>query len=151
MTNFNFFEKISEQLENNINEYLTDEEREEVQTFDDLYDILNDTDFFTVDIIYYFRAMEFLKEHDPSLSESLELASQYDYRPNQLNSELLASLLASEMHREKVHSLEEQINEHFKTVCKWCEKETKERFCSNFCKGEFYGISSNSGDEMPFN
>lgn len=112
MTNFNFFEKISEQLENNINEYLTEEEREEVQTFDELYDILNDTDFFTVDVIYYFRAMEFLKEHDPSLSESLELASQYDYRPNQLNSELLASLLASEMHKEKFCILRDEINDY---------------------------------------
>tara|TARA_Y100000033_G_C2727941_1_gene101881 strand:+ start:246 stop:845 length:600 start_codon:yes stop_codon:yes gene_type:complete len=197
MTNLNFFEKISEQLENNINDYLTDQEREEVQTFDDLYSILNDTDFFNVDIIYYSRAMEFLKEHDPSLCESLELADEYDYRPNQLNSELLASLLASEMHREKFHNLEEQINEHLKTVCKWCEKETKDKyicgscgipcdeytyneetdvdecnnckkinsknlckycnketkekqkFCSNFCKGEFYGISSNSGDSLP--
>lgn len=115
MKNFNFYEKISEQLENNINEYLTDEEREEVQNFDDLYSILSDTDFFTVDIIYYFRAMEFLKEHDPSLCESLELASQYDYRPNQLNSELLASLLATEMHRDNFNSLQEQINEHLLT------------------------------------
>lgn len=39
-----------------------------------------------------------------------------------------------------------------KTLCKWCEKETKEKkkFCSNFCKAEFYGINSNSGDNLPF-
>ena len=77
MTNYNFFEKISEQLENNINDYLTDEERKEVQTFDDLFDILNDTYFFNVEIIYYFDAMNFLIENDPSLSNSLELASEF--------------------------------------------------------------------------
>lgn len=38
-----------------------------------------------------------------------------------------------------------------KTFCKYCNKETKEKqkFCSTFCKGEFYGISSNSGDNLP--
>jgi len=46
-----------------------------------------------------------------------------------------------------------QLNKENKKVCKYCNKETKEKqkFCSNFCKGEFYGISSNSGDELPFN
>ena len=39
--------------------------------------------------------MEYLKEHDNSLNESLEIASEYGYNTENLNSELLASLLAS--------------------------------------------------------
>tara|TARA_R100001463_G_scaffold14688_1_gene38483 strand:- start:2403 stop:2552 length:150 start_codon:yes stop_codon:yes gene_type:complete len=40
-----------------------------------------------------------------------------------------------------------------KKLCKYCNKKIKEKqkFCSNFCKGEYYGISPTSGDELPFN
>lgn len=33
--------------------------------------------------------------------------------------------------------------------CKWCNKQTENSFCSNFCKGEFYGINNYSGDSLP--
>ena len=40
--------------------------------------------------------MEYLKEHDPSLSESIEIATEYCfYTLENINSELLASLHAS--------------------------------------------------------
>ena len=44
-----------------------------------------------------------------------------------------------------------QTTKENKTLCKWCEKETKEKqkFCSNFCKGEYYGINNYSGDSLP--
>ena len=40
-----------------------------------------------------------------------------------------------------------------KNICKYCNEETKEgqKFCSNFCKGEYYGINIYSGDNLPFN
>lgn len=44
------------------------------------------------EIIYYHRAMEYLKENDPSLMESLELANDCGYSPAKLNSEILATL-----------------------------------------------------------
>ena len=47
----------------------------------------------TSDIIYYSRAIEYLSEHDASLRRSLELADELGYKPADLNSELLASLL----------------------------------------------------------
>jgi len=115
MTNYNFFEAISQDLDNNINDYLNDTERDEVQTFDDLTDILEDARFFEVEIIYYHKAIKFLAEHDPSLCESLQIAEEYDYRANQLNSELLASLLASQMLRDDYNDLREKIQEHLTT------------------------------------
>ena len=45
------------------------------------------------DIIYYSRAIEYLKENDPSLSESLGIASEMGYSLEDLDSEKLASLL----------------------------------------------------------
>ena len=121
MTNYNFFEAISKDLDNeigdygNINDYLCDMERDEVQTFEDLTDILQDAGFFDVEIIYSHKAMKFLAKHDPSLCESLQIAEEYDYRANQLNSELLASLLASQMLRDYYNELRDKIEEHLTT------------------------------------
>jgi len=64
-----------------------------------LYDELQENGFFNVEIIYYHKAMEYLKENDCSLSESLELAEEMGFTFEHLNSEALASLHASR-HRE---------------------------------------------------
>lgn len=112
----NFYDKISEQLENNINEYLTPEELSEVQSFYDLYDLLEEKEFFWVEIIYYHKAMEYLKENDSSLFESMSIASEYDYQVSDLNSELLASLLATQNHRESFEALRDEIEEHIKQI-----------------------------------
>lgn len=45
------------------------------------------------DIIYYSNAIEYLSEHDCSLRDSLELASDLGYDAESLNSEILATLL----------------------------------------------------------
>lgn len=45
------------------------------------------------DIMYYYEAMEYLKENDISLIRSLTLANNLGYSPKDLNSEILASLL----------------------------------------------------------
>ncbi len=45
------------------------------------------------DVIYYRTALEFLLEHDCSLGESLEIAHEFGYTTDKLNSELLATLL----------------------------------------------------------
>ena len=60
-----------------------------------LYDELQDNGFFNVEIIYYSKAMEYLIENDASLYESIELATEYGYTLDNINSELLASLHAS--------------------------------------------------------
>ncbi|CAB4150323.1 hypothetical protein UFOVP571_24 [uncultured Caudovirales phage] len=53
------------------------------------------------EIIYYSNAVEFLKKHDQSLKESLGLAMGHGYTIENINSELLASLLASEHAQEE--------------------------------------------------
>ena len=64
-----------------------------------LYDELQDNGFFNVEIIYYHKAMDYLREKDCSLSKSLELAAEMGFTFEHLNSEALASLHASR-HRE---------------------------------------------------
>jgi len=64
-----------------------------------IFDELHDNGFFNVDIIYYAKAMDYLREKDCSLSESLELATEMGFTFEHLNSEALASLHASR-HRE---------------------------------------------------
>jgi hypothetical protein len=44
------------------------------------------------EIIYYYNAIQYLKENDPSLNESLELASNMGCVMENLNSEILATL-----------------------------------------------------------
>lgn len=44
------------------------------------------------EIIYYSRAMDYLRENDTSLHESLGLAHEMGYSPDALNSEILATL-----------------------------------------------------------
>lgn len=53
------------------------------------------------EIIYYANAIEFLKIHDQSLQQSLEIAKEYGYTIENINSELLASLLATEHAQEE--------------------------------------------------
>ena len=56
------------------------------------------------EIIYYYNAIKYLAEKDPSLVESLELACDMGYNINDLNSELLATLLYQQ---ELLNSIEE--------------------------------------------
>ena len=45
------------------------------------------------EIIFYFKAIEYLEENDPSLKESIQIAIKYWYSLENINSELLATLL----------------------------------------------------------
>ena len=76
-------------------EYLGEDELDDYDTHQ-IYDELQDNGFFNVDIIYYSKAIEYLKNNDASLSESIEIASEYGYTLENINSETLASLHASQ-------------------------------------------------------
>ena len=86
-------------------------EFEHIHDFGDIWEALDDGHHLFVEVIYYHKAMEFLSEHDPSLNQSLALAHEFGCSHENLNSELLASLLASEMLREEVLMKSEDINE----------------------------------------
>ena len=107
------FLKTSEKFKDfEVMHYLDDDEIEEVNSFDDLYDLLNDGDFFyNREIIYYSKAMKYLQEHDPSLCEALEIADEMGYEVKNLNSELLATLLYQQNFRQEFCELEQDFND----------------------------------------
>ena len=62
----------------------------------DIFDDLQTNGYFNEEVIYYSSAIRYLKDNDPSLCESLEIATEYGYEAKNLNSELLATLHASQ-------------------------------------------------------
>lgn len=87
-----------------------------VKSFYDVLERIEDDNGFDIDVIYYSTAMEYLIERDPSLRESLEIADEFGYTADNINSELLASLLASKLCREEFMSYEDEITEFFNTL-----------------------------------
>ena len=81
--------------------------------FESICEMIEDRDGFNIEIIYYSNAIDFLAKNDPSLSESLEIASEYGFEVQNLNSEILASLLASKLARDEFYGLESEINDFF--------------------------------------
>ena len=79
--------------------------------------------------IYYSNAMKYLTEHDNSLSQSLEIASEMGYEVEDLNSELLATLLMQSKELEALYDakydLEDLYNE-FIEYKKQVQKEYKQ-------------------------
>jgi len=72
---------------------------------------------FDEDVIYYAVAIDYLKEYDPSLKESLEIANQYGYQLQNINSELLASLLKSQNNQADFYNdkMSEEIKEYYES------------------------------------
>jgi hypothetical protein len=89
---------------------------ENVNSFNDIYEQVEEQGGFNVEIIYYSRAMEYLMENDTSLQNSMELAADLGYTPENINSELLASLLASQYSMEELYKCEHEITEFFNTL-----------------------------------
>jgi predicted urease superfamily metal-dependent hydrolase len=106
-----YFDRISADLEFDIMDHLTEDDLDDMEDFDDLADILREDGAFNIDIIYYHKAMKYLQENDTSLTESLNIANDFGYKTCDLNSELLASLLASQYAEEEFYYYEAQINE----------------------------------------
>jgi hypothetical protein len=96
---------------------------ESVNSLNDVYESIDEQNGFDVEIIYYANAMEYLMERDTSLRESLEIAHEYGYTTDNLNSELLASLLASRECREEFMSYEDDITEFFNSLDEEDEEE----------------------------
>jgi len=63
------------------------------------------------EIIYYNNAIEFLKEEDQSLRESLDIAQEYGYSVEEINSELLATLLSQSRMMDEVEDLLKLLEE----------------------------------------
>ena len=92
-----------------ILDFIDVEDITEDLTFEDITELIDANNGFEVEVIYFSRAIDFLKENDPSLRDSLELASNFGYYPKDLNSEILASILASDMLKNDWLKLETEI------------------------------------------
>jgi hypothetical protein len=89
---------------------------EDINSFEDLYEALENNNGFDVEIIYYASAMEYLRMHDSSLRCSLDIAEEYGYTLSSINSELLASLLASSVCRDEFMELKSEIDDFFDEI-----------------------------------
>ena len=65
------------------------------------------------EIIYYYKAMEYLNDNDNSLMESLALASDCGYTVDELNSELLATLHYQHSLQNDVYELASKLEAYF--------------------------------------
>ena len=88
-------------------------EIDENNPFDSICEMIEEKNGFDIDIIYFSNAINYLAENDPSLQDSLELAEEFGYSVKDLNSEILASLLASKIEREKFEELRHEIEAFF--------------------------------------
>jgi hypothetical protein len=85
--------------------YLLDFDCDNLDDFNEcLNDYINEHE-----IIYYSVAMDFLKDYDNSLRESLEIAEEYGYKSKDLSSEILATLLLQKYLHEEAGELIEEI------------------------------------------
>jgi len=105
--------KALELEELDVIDYIEDNELEDINSFDDLQELLENKNAFVIEIIYYNTAMEYLKDNDTSLQYSLELAESFGYELKNLNSEKLASILAAEITRNDFQELENEIDNFF--------------------------------------
>jgi intracellular sulfur oxidation DsrE/DsrF family protein len=81
------------------------------ETASDIQDILEDSEAFNVEIIYYSNAINYLQKQDNSLRRSLDIASELGYNIERLNSEVLASLLASKETKEEFQNIYSELDE----------------------------------------
>jgi len=81
-------------------------------TFSDFCDKVNNA-IMQEEIIYYSKAIKYLMNEDASLNHSLDIASEYGYTTEHLNSELLATLLYQQKLTEQWYEMETEIKEIF--------------------------------------
>lgn len=84
---------------------------DDFSTFEDIADLLYDNGAFNIEIIYFANAIKYLVANDPSLEDSLEIAAELGYTADKLNSEILASLLASQKARNEFYELQSDVED----------------------------------------
>ena len=113
-----FFSELDEQLNlnDNIINLVDIDEIDNYDAFTSIYEMIDENGGFDCEVIYYSNAIKYLQENDPSLNESLEIASDLGYELKDVNSEILASLLKSQNVRDEFLQLREEINEFFQEL-----------------------------------
>ena len=80
--------------------------------FDDFREYIVES-ILNFEIIYYSKAIEYLKENDNSLTRSLEIADELGLELANLNSELLATLLYQDKLYNELWEIENEIMQYF--------------------------------------
>ena len=112
-----FLNSLDAKIEiNNLINYVDIKDIDFSDAFNSIYDMVNDKCGFDIEIIYYANAIKYLQENDPSLNESLEIASELCYEVKNLNSVILASLLKSQNVRDEFFEFRDEINEFFESL-----------------------------------
>lgn len=104
-----------------VTDYISLDDLDETTTVNDITNLIDDNNGFDVEIVYYSNAIKYLMENDPSLHESLGLATEYGYEAKDLSSEILASMLASQECRNDWSNCENEI-ESFLLDLEWDEE-----------------------------
>ncbi len=92
-------------------DWLSENQIKDLSDFDSFIDYLTKNDYMSIDIIYYSHAIDYLVKNDNSLKESINIALEHGLYLENINSELLASLLASRKLEELLHEYQDEINE----------------------------------------
>lgn len=100
-----------------VTDYVNIEDINIENAFESIQDTIEENGGFDIEIIYYSNAIKYLQENDPSLRESLEIASDLGFDLKNINSEVLASLLASQNARSEFYELQSEIDEFFQDLC----------------------------------
>ena len=101
------------EINDNLINYVDIEDIDFSDAFNSIYEMVYDNGGFDIEIIYYANAIKYLQENDASLQESLEIAAEYGYELKNLNSEVLASLLASRNSQENFYDIKEELEDFF--------------------------------------
>lgn len=110
-TKYENLEILLDSIDINIIDFINESDLEDIEDAQDLFEELSEQYAFDVEIIYYTKAMDYLRENDTSLTESFEIASELGYEVENLNSETLASLHASRKLEEDFWDIAEEIDE----------------------------------------
>tara|TARA_R110000751_G_scaffold280507_1_gene382983 strand:+ start:463 stop:858 length:396 start_codon:yes stop_codon:yes gene_type:complete len=106
LTNSQILQELSQLTQENCNQccldYINVDQQDDIVYLidsDTLFEELENNGFFNEEVIYYHKAIKYLQENDASLTDSIEIAHEHGYTLENINSELLATLLLNERKR----------------------------------------------------
>lgn len=104
------FNELKKELEEELDIIISEDDLENI-SLDDIEDYIKENNMLDGEIIYYYNAIEFLKENDASLMDSLEIAEELGYNLKDLSSEVLASLLKTRTNEEIFYNIIEKYQD----------------------------------------
>ena len=116
-------------------------------TFDFIIEEIEDNNLLDVDIIYYTSALDYLRDNDPSLRFAFEAAAEYGFDCSNLNSEVLASLLATKENSDEFYNNIPEYREMFDNILEMLELFSSEELQKIDTIEQL--IASNTFQELP--